>query len=201
VAARLHAAVASTAVSEVIYRTATSFNGFIADKDHSLDWLFAVDHAEAPSHAEFIEDIGVMVEGSTTYEWVISQTDVLSNPERWGEFYGARPTFVFTSRRLQVPDGADVRFINGTVEDALPTILGAAGAQDVWLVGGGDLAGQFCDIGALDRIELTLAPVALRDGAPLLPRRLESSRISLTRVERYGEFVHLVYSVARSPAR
>src|SRR5947209_14573553 len=142
-AGRPHAAVASTVVSEVIYRTATSFNGFIADENHSLDWLFAVDHAEAPNHAEFIEGIGVMVEGSTTYEWVLRQTDVLSNPERWGEFYGARPTFVFTSRRLQVPDGADVRFINGAIEDALPTILGAAGAQDVWLVGGGELAGQF----------------------------------------------------------
>ena len=200
-AARPDAAVASTAVSEVIYRTATSFNGFIADENHSLDWLFAVDHAEAPDQAEFIEDIGVMVEGSTTYEWVLRQTDVLSNPERWGEFYGARPTFVFTSRRLRVPDGADVRFINGAIEDALPTILGAAGAQDVWLVGGGELAGQFCDIGALDRIELTLAPVALRDGAPLLPRRLESSRISLTRVERYGEFLMFYHGSARGLLR
>lgn len=188
-------------MTEVIYRTATSVNGFIADEDHSLDWLFAVDHADAPKHSEFLDRIGVIVEGSTTYEWVLRETDVLSNPARWREFYGGRPTFVFTSRRLQVPAGADVRFANGAIADALPTIFDAAGAQDVWLVGGGELAGQFYDSGALDRIELTFAPVALRAGAPLLPRRLESNRVSLTSVERYGQFVHLVYSVASSPTR
>jgi hypothetical protein len=56
-------------VSEVIYRTATSFNGFIADEQRSLDW--AVHHADAPKHANFLGHIGAIAEGSTTYEWVL----------------------------------------------------------------------------------------------------------------------------------
>jgi dihydrofolate reductase len=187
-------------VSEVIYRTATSFNGFIADEQHSLDWLFAVDHADVPAHADFLAQIGVIVKGSTTYEWVLRQTDVLTNPAQWAEFYGSRPTFVFTSRQLEVPAGADVRFVNGPVTAALPAIADAAGGQDIWLVGGGDLAGQFCDAGALDRIEVTLAPVSLARGAPLLPRRLESDRLSLASIERYGQFAHLVYLVSHPAA-
>jgi dihydrofolate reductase len=184
-------------VSEVIYRTATSLTGFIADEQNSLGWLFAVDDAATPSHAEFLEQVGVIVEGSTTYEWVLREADLLAQPERWHEFYGSRPTFVFTSRTLPVPDGADVRFVRGAVQDALPAIREAAGEQQVWLAGGGDLAGQFADVGALHRLEFTFAPVTLAAGAPLLPRRIEADRLTLESIERYGQFAHLVYSVTQ----
>lgn len=183
----------------MIYRTATSLTGFIADEQHSLDWLFTVDDADAPSHADFLERVGVIVEGSSTYEWVLRESDLLAQPSRWQEFFGERPTFVFTSRTLEVPDGADVRFVRGGVQSALPAIREAAGAQDIWLGGGGDLAGQFADVSALDRVELTFAPVALAAGAPLLPRRLTADRLSLQSVERFGQFAHLVYAVGPSP--
>lgn len=127
---------------QVIYRTATSFTGFIADEGHSLDWLFAVDHAAAPDHSQFLASVGAIVEGSTTYEWVLKNTDLLAEPGQWQKFYGSRPTFVFTSRKRPVPAGADVRFVRGAVEQALPAIRAAAGDQDIWLAGGGDLAGQ-----------------------------------------------------------
>jgi dihydrofolate reductase len=63
------------------------------------------------------------------------------------------------------------------------------------VTGGGDLAGQFLDADALDRIELTIAPVALGAGAALLPRRVESDRLRLESAERYGQFARIVYSV------
>jgi hypothetical protein len=69
------------------------------------------------------------------------------------------------------------------------------------VVGGGDLAGQVSDVGALDDIELTVASVGLPGGAALFPRRLESDRISLTSVERYGQFVHPVHSVSTPASR
>jgi dihydrofolate reductase len=49
----------------------------------------------------------------------------------------------------------------------------AAAGRNVWIVGGGDLAGQFADAGLLDEVLVTIAPVTLGAGAPLLPRRLE----------------------------
>lgn len=55
-------------VTQTIYRTATTFNGYIADSDHSLSWLFAVDHAEVDDHEAFLRTVGVLVEGSSTYE-------------------------------------------------------------------------------------------------------------------------------------
>ena len=110
----------------------------------------------------------VLVEGSTTYEWIPAEEDILDHPEKWRGFHGDRPTFVFTTRSLTTPEGADVRFVSGPVAVALPAIQ-AAGDGDVWVVGSGDLAGQFLDAGALDEIALSVAPVFLTGGAPHPP--------------------------------
>ena len=192
--------------ARVIYRTATSLNGFVADRNNSLAWLFAVEHdAEQQSRYEqFLRSINVFVEGSTTYEWVLRETNLLAEPSKWKGFYGDRPTFVFTTRDLPTPHRADVRFVRGPVRDALPSIRAAASGGDIWVAGGGDLAGQFFDAGALDRVDVAIAPVTLAEGAPLLPRTIDSSRLRLIDVVSEGQFVSARYAVepaARSGSR
>lgn len=174
-------------------------HGWIADEDNSLAWLFAVENGETPDAALFPAGASVLVEGSTTYEWLLAEEDMLARPERWQHFHGERPTFVFTTRELPVPAGADVRFVSGEVADAVPAIRDAAGDGDVWVVGGGDLAGQFFDAGLLDEIALSVAPVALTGGAPLFPRRVGSDRLRLVSARAVGQFARLVYAVV--PAR
>jgi dihydrofolate reductase len=183
-------------MTRIIYYTATTLSGFIADENNSLDWLFAVDQGGNDDPGEVMARMSVLVEGSTTYQWVLDHEGLLEHPEKWSEFYGDRPTFVFTTRELPVPEGADVRLRRGSVADALPELRAAAGDGDIWVVGGGDLAGQFIDAGALDEIVLAVAPVTLLGGAPVLPRRLESSVFTLQSVERMGQFAKLVYSVS-----
>ena len=63
------------------------------------------------------------------------------------------------------------------------------------LVGGGHLVGQFADHGLLDEILLGVAPVTLGGGAPLPPRRLLASELTLVSVENDGAFVFLTYRV------
>jgi dihydrofolate reductase len=183
-------------MGKFLFDTATTINGWIADEHNSLAWLFAVEGGEHPDDGLFPTTATVMVEGSTTYEWVLAESDLLAHPEKWTEFHGDRPTFVFTTRDLPVPEGADVRFVSGSVADALPAIRDAAGDGDVWIVGGGDLAGQFLDAGALDEIAVSIAPVALTGGAPLFPRRVESDRLRLESAAKVGQFARVVYSVS-----
>jgi dihydrofolate reductase len=182
-------------MGRVIFDAAASLNGWIADENNSLDWLFTVPESDSAAETLVPAGAAVMVEGSTTYEWVLEHEDLMAHPEKWREFYGGKPTFVFTSRTLPVPEGADVRFVSGTVSEALPAIRAAAGDGDVWVVGGGDLAGQFLDAGALDEIALSVAPVALAGGAPLLPRTVGSERLTLVSASAVGQFARLVYSV------
>ena len=182
---------------KVIYNTATSFTGFIADPADSLSWLFEVPLDGAPDHVGFMRDVGVLVCGSTTYEWVLREENLLHEPAKWQVFYGDRPMFVFTTRSLPCPEGADVRFASGKVTDHFPAISTAAGERAIWVVGGGDLAGQFHDAGLLDEIRLTVAPVALDGGAPLLPRTIRAQHLTLTGARQAGAFAELTYTVGR----
>ncbi|WP_460773551.1 dihydrofolate reductase family protein [Microbacterium sp. GXF7504] len=182
-------------MGRIIFDTATTLNGWIADETHSLQWLFDV--PDDGTAKDLVPDAAVLVEGSSTYEWLLRETDLLAHPERWQEFHGDRPTFVFTTRALPVPQGADIRFVSGSVADALPAIRDAAGDGLVWVVGGGDLAGQFLDVDALDEIAVSIAPVTLAGGAPLLPRRIESARLRLVEARAAGQFARLRYEVVR----
>ena len=182
-------------MGRIIFDTAATLNGFIADEHDSLAWLFAVEGGEVPDAELLPTEATVMVEGRTTYEWVLRESDILAHPEKWQEFHGTRPTFVFTHHELPVPAGADIRFVSGSVVDALPAIRAAAGGGDIWVVGGGDLAGQFFDAGALDELAVSIAPVTLTGGAPLFPRRVESDRLRLESATAIGQFARLRYSV------
>jgi dihydrofolate reductase len=190
-------------MTRFVYATATTLDGYLADPDHSLDWLFVVDGGEQ-SLAEletFVSGVRVMVEGSSTYLWVLEHENLVENPEKWQDFYGDRTTYVFTSRTdLPVVPGADVHFVNGSVADHLDAIRAAAGDEDVWIVGGGDLVGQFADAGALDEIHVSIAPVTLGAGAPLLPRQLDSTRLTLVETAQVGQFIQAKFRVTHDTA-
>jgi len=190
---------------KVQYFTATSLDGFIADEHNSLDWLFEVPHPDDEEGAdgsweEFIGPVGPLVMGATTYEWVLGHhPEMLEGPEKWREFYDDRPAWVFTHRDLPRIPGVDLSFVRGHVRPVYDAMLAARPGQNIWLVGGGDLVGQFDDAGLLDEIWLGLTPVTLGAGAPLLPRRITSERMRFRRVEQDGQRVRVVLDVSRRP--
>lgn len=153
-------------MSRTTYYTASSLDGFIADEQHSLAWLLRQDQDESGplNYGEFFARIGAVVMGSTTYEWVLAHEN--------GAWPHQLPTWVMTTRDLPKVDG-DVRFVRGDVRPVHAEMTVAAGGKDLWVVGGGDLAGQFADAGLLDEIIVYLAPVTLGAGAPLLPRTFD----------------------------
>ena len=71
-------------VSLTQYYTATTLDGFIADPDDSLDWLFTRDQdRDGPlNYAEFISGIGALAMGSTTYEWILGHEFSGKDPVR-----------------------------------------------------------------------------------------------------------------------
>jgi dihydrofolate reductase len=180
------------------YFTATSVDGYIADADNSLDWLFEVPRnggSGVEGFSAFFAGVGAMAMGATTYEWVFAHERLDERPEKWREWYGATPTWVFTHRRLPSVADADIRFVEGDVKPMHDEMVSAADGRNVWLVGGGELVGAFADRGLLDEILLGVQPVFLGSGEPLLPRRLTSKRVRLDSARQDGQQVLLVYSV------
>jgi dihydrofolate reductase len=186
-------------MSRVVYFTACTLDGFIADEHNSLDWLFEVPHTEDDgSWDAFIGGIGSLVMGATTYLWA-HEHHFAEHPEQWQEFYGDRPAWVFTHRDLPGIPGAEVHFVRGDVAPVYDELAAAAGGKDVWVVGGGDLVGQFDDAGLLDEIQVHLTPVVLGAGAPLLPRRITSSRLRFREGGVVGQRCNLTLDVVRRP--
>jgi dihydrofolate reductase len=185
-------------VSLTQYYTATTLDGFIADPDNSLEWLFTSEREDdGPlNYGEFIAEVGAMAMGSTTYEWILDHEFAGKDPTEWKWPYEI-PCWVFTHRQLPVIPDARIEFTSADVAVVHEQMLVAAGDRNVWIVGGGDLAGQFADEGLLDEVIVSIAPVTLGDGAPLLPRRIE---LRLEELGRNGDFVSARFSVVRSPA-
>ncbi len=180
------------------YYTATSLDGFIADPDNSLGWLFTRKREDdGPlNYDEFIAGVGAMAMGSTTYEWILDHEFAGKDPAEWKWPYDI-PCWVFTHRQLPAVPGAPVQLTSADVAAVHGEMVAAAGDRNAWIVGGGDLAGQFADAGLLDEVIVMIAPVTLGGGAPLLPRRIE---LSLDELGRNGDFLCARFSVARAPA-
>lgn len=157
------------------YYTATTLDGFIADEHDSLDWLFVQDQDEAGplNYEDFISDIGAIAMGSTTYEWVAAHNARTSDAWAYD-----MPSWVFTHRELE-PIGERITFTSAPVVDVHAEMTAAAGDKGLWVVGGGDLAGQFADAGLLDEIVTYIAPVTLGKGRPIFPRRYDLRLVEL----------------------
>lgn len=182
------------------YFTATSLDGFIATKDDSLDWLFPLGDVNETSYPAFIQDVGALVMGSATYLWMIRHV-IKPGTDTPGVWPYTQPTWVFTSRVLPEVTGANIRFVKGDVRSVHRQMRDAARGRNIWVVGGGDLAGQFYDAGLLDELIIQVGSVTLGSGKPLLPRQITSPSLRLVSVKQVGGgFAELRYEVAAHDA-
>ena len=134
------------------YYTATTLDGFIADPDNSLAWLFTrqQEPGGALTYDAFIADVGAIAMGRTTYEWIVDHEFSGKDPSEWRWPYDV-PCWVFTNHDLPVVPDAPITFTRGEVAAVHGEMVAAAGGRNVWIVGGGDLAGQFAESGCSTR--------------------------------------------------
>lgn len=156
------------------YYTASSLDGFIATSDHSLDWLLKqdIDDDGPMSYPSFRAGVGAMALGATTFEWIMANN---------GSWDYTLPAWVFSHHDVEIPDGANIRRVKDDVRAVHAEMTAAAGGKDLWIVGGGELVGQFADAGLLDEVWVQYAPVTLGSGAPILPRSLDLELLDVAR--------------------
>jgi dihydrofolate reductase len=146
------------------YFVASSLDGFIATADDQLDWLLQFDGFEGgkESYDAFLDGVGCIVMGGGTYAWLMRH-----EPGNWP--YPATPCWVFTHHELSAPKGSDVTFVRGPVGEFVEDLKERAAGRNVWIVGGGVLAAQFAEAGALDELIISIIPVVLGSGKAVLP--------------------------------
>lgn len=171
-----------------IFYTATSLDGFLATPDDDLAWLDQRPPPSEDTYTPFIANVGTICMGSATYEFLLRH-HAKGNPWMY-----TQPVWVFTTRKLPVPPGTDVRFVKGDVRPVHAAMQAAAPGKDVWVCGGGGLAAKFLAAGLLDELVVTVASCTLGAGKPLLPIR---ANLRLLGARALGEnFAELRYAPA-----
>jgi dihydrofolate reductase len=182
---------------KVQYFTACTMDGFIADENDSLDWLF-----EAPHHPddhfwdEWFPTVGGLVWGATTYEGHIERSGL--GADSWREYFGDRPNWIFSHHELPLVPEIDLRVVEGDVRAVHAEAAAELGEKTLWLVGGGELVGQFYDAGLVDELIVELVPVTLGKGAPVLPRRITSKNLAFRDSNLIGQRLMVRLDVTRT---
>jgi dihydrofolate reductase len=190
-------------MGRVVYYAAMSLDGFIAEADDNLDWLTGFQavppgegvEAVPGGYDEFYAEIGALVGGSRTYEWVLDHLD-LAGGGSWP--YAGKPCWILSSRDLPVPEGAEVTIARGPVADLYDEMVAAAGDRRLWVLGGGNIASQFAEAGLLDDVWVTVVPVVLGTGRPLFDRRVPGPPMRLTAsLPRPSGMIELRFAIRR----
>jgi dihydrofolate reductase len=167
----------------------SSLDGFIAKKDNSIAWMDSPENeydagvsVSKEDAAAFLRTIDCYVMGSRTYEHALEL----------GWPYGDTPTLVVTGREW--PSAKEsVEFYSRDLKTLVNEKL--ARYRNIWLVGGAMLCQRFLELGLVDEIKLTVAPVLLGDGLRLFGDSATAVRWSLEDVVAYKNgFVELTYS-------
>ncbi len=154
-------------MTRVVYYVAASLDGFIAGPRGELDWLHAFEQAGNDyGYGDFFTSVDGLAMGRTTWEVTRSFGD-------WP--YGDRPAWLLTRRPVNAADLAPSLHVASGTPQALHAQWQALGLRRVWLVGGGDLAGQFLAAGLVHELMLATMPVTLGAGIGLFGQRSGSA--------------------------
>ena len=162
----------------VSYYLAATLDGRIAGPGHDLGFLQTLSGGPGTyGYEEFIKGIDGLVVGASSWEFM--------NDHDWA--YGERPAWLVTHN----PDpprveGADMRVFSGDAADLVGE-LEAARLERVWVIGGGNVVGQFLAVDRIDEVIITLAPTFLGRGPAVADGEFPLRRFRLVDVNRAGE--------------
>jgi dihydrofolate reductase len=172
----------------VIVHIATSADGYIARPDGDIEWLTS---RPAPKGFygmdAFMKSIDTKLLGRKTYDLSL----------RLGaKFDGKDRTIVFSRHAPPAGAPAGVEFATGAIGSFVQRLRAQPG-KDIWLMGGGEIIASFLDEHAIDEFVISVVPVFIGDGIPLIARRHRHVPLALQSVERFGDgLVQLRYRIA-----
>jgi dihydrofolate reductase len=165
---------------KVIVHIATSADGYVARSDGDLEWLTSRPAPEGfYGMNAFMKSIDTKVLGRKTYEVSL----------RMGGKFDSKSRHIVFSRhppRAEVPPG--VQFVSEAIGPFVRRLREQPG-KDIWLMGGGEIIASFLDAQAIDEFVISVTPVFIGEGIPLIARRHRHVPLELRSVERFEDGV------------
>lgn len=164
----------------VYFYGCVTLDGYLADKDHGLDWLHQTGTAEDTGYEDFYARMDVTLMGRRTFR----EVERLGNP---AEVYPATENYVFTHRPLRQAGFTAVGGSPAAFVERLDR------AKNIWVIGGNTILAPLLDRNLVDHLIIQAAPVLLGKGIPLFTQGEALRRFRLDAVKQYGPFAELVY--------
>ncbi|MBU6320360.1 MAG: dihydrofolate reductase family protein [Alphaproteobacteria bacterium] len=183
--------------STVTIHMAASLDGFIARRDGGVDWMETSDVFDdgeslgADEVAAFLRAIDCYVMGSRTYE-----TALAFEARGLGWAYGDKPVFVLTTRALSKTRDT-VEFVSGDMDLLFQQRLRPT-FRNIWVAGGGVVAGEVLRRHLADEVRYSILPVLIGDGLRFFEGVSCDVRLHLLEAKAYRSgIVALRHSVRR----
>ena len=159
---------------KVTFRVANSLDNYIARQDGSFDWI-RQSEGSSSSLAEFWKTIDTVLWGRKTYDLVKGRMP--------GE-KGVR-NFVF-SRTLKESADQGVELINGDAAEFVQNLKNQEG-QDIFVMGGGELAKSLFEADLIDEVGMNIHPVLLGSGIPLFHKMKRPINLELIECKTFSD--------------
>ncbi len=165
----------------VFFYGCVTMDGYLADKNHSLTWLYETGSADETDCDRFYQSMDITIMGRRTF----AEIEKLEDP---AAVYPTTKNYVFThstslSRTGFIPVSGDVpQFVEGLGQD-----------KNIWIVGGNTILAPLLERDMVDWLIIQTAPVLLGEGIPLFTQKENLKRFHLEEVKQYGQFAELIY--------
>ena len=167
------------------YAVAASLDGYIAGPNGEFDWIITDPEID---FGALYKSFDTVVMGRKTFEFAMTQGGTGSMP-------GMKTVVV--SRTLRPQDYPKVTIVADRLEEEL-TRLRAEPGKDIWLFGGGELFRSLLGVGLVDTVEVSIIPVMLGCGIPLLPSPAGQVNLKLVGSKTYRTgIMSLEYAIER----
>jgi dihydrofolate reductase len=183
---------------KIIVMIATSADGFIARKDGGVDWLDRPrPKGEDYGMAEFFKSIDTVLWGRKTYDMAVKFV------EEGVEIPDVDPNirnYVFSRRRPPKKVLPGYEFVNEPIKEFAQR-LRAQKSKNIWMMGGGGIIASFLDEGEIDEFIISVIPVFIGEGIPLIAPRHRTVPLKLLSTKKYSDGVVRLHYAVMSEAR
>ena len=166
----------------VFFYGCITMDGYLADKNYSLDWLYQTGSVEETDYERFYKSMDITIMGKRTF-------NEIEKSENIGSFYAATKNYVFThSESLSAEGFIPVNY------DTVEFVKQIEKDKNIWIVGGNTILAPLLDNDMVDNMIIQIAPVLLGKGISLFSQKEALKRFYLKDVKKYGQFAELIYN-------